>query len=412
MPFSPESNQVETLLLEERISMRISSAVKNWIIVITILVFVGILVATVVGGIGLDKAVTVGKQVDALVIPVIPDPPVDTDADVFLPDRTLFVAKSWGSGYKSPVFFTNISAALLQAAIMSPSNSSRILILVYTGEYAEDVVLVSGVTIKGFRDAVNITGAVSWNAGSGVNAGQKDRFEIVDLVHLIIDGSVTTNTTSKTTASETKFDGIDCKITGSITMTLRPSTESNDFVFIDTFRVDGAGTFSGGFVTTQDMYTTGALNTKNHCSWKQYGHSQIGAVLFNQSLVIAQHIRFRGNVVLDQTTFMVADGCIFPADIAVCDFCLIDLRTSRYTTLSGTGLAVRDRVFYLGASASAGTNTVAISPPLPTTNYMATFSQTNNVTCIHPRNVQKSGSSFTYWVDVGGCTFDILLNVI
>lgn len=129
-----------------------------------------------------------------------------------IPARTLFVSTAWPAGANPLVYFTTISAALTQAAALSPSPTAVVDIIVYPGIYAAPLTLVSNVEISAAAHlGAIITGAITWNVGVGVNAPQTSVQEFIALGGLVIRGGITMDATGKT-ASFDVLEIDDCQV--------------------------------------------------------------------------------------------------------------------------------------------------------------------------------------------------------
>jgi hypothetical protein len=115
----------------------------------------------------------------------------------FIPERTLFVAQSWPAGSDPLVFFTTISAALVQAATLSPTAANPIEILVYPGTYSDALSLAGNVHLVGAgqQRSVIISGPVTW---APTTPGTQEN---LNLAFLTFTGSFTIDTTGKLTGA-------------------------------------------------------------------------------------------------------------------------------------------------------------------------------------------------------------------
>jgi hypothetical protein len=88
--------------------------------------------------------------------------------------RTLFVVQFLPEGADHGIFFSTITDALNQAAMMAPSSTNHIGIVVFPGIYTEDIMeIVSNVSVvQAVRGTAQLAGNATWMPGLGINAPQ------------------------------------------------------------------------------------------------------------------------------------------------------------------------------------------------------------------------------------------------
>ncbi len=152
----------------------------------------------------------------------------------FAPGRTLFVALSWPTGHDPAIYFTTISAALVQAAALVPTAASPIGIMIFAGTYTENLTLVSNVSLcsAAGTSGVFLVGNITWTPGAGVNAPQTNATEVAALfgIDQQIGGGVWTfDSTAKAAGSAQLF--ISESVVQGLIATGRNNLNDNIFIY-------------------------------------------------------------------------------------------------------------------------------------------------------------------------------------
>lgn len=116
------------------------------------------------------------------------------------PANVRFVSPSWTEPVVPNVHYTTIAQAYasILAENPAPSDVTPYNILIYPGVYSEALTMVSNVYLIGTeKDAIRISGAMSWTQGAGVNAPLINNQEEVMIKNILMSGGLTTNSTAK-----------------------------------------------------------------------------------------------------------------------------------------------------------------------------------------------------------------------
>jgi hypothetical protein len=309
----------------------------------------------------------------------------------FKPGRMLYVAQSWPAAVDPAVFFTTISAALTQAAALTPTEPNKVCIRVYPGSYTEALTLVSNVAMIAEAPGdgvVEINGNISWTAGSGVNAGQAASTEVV-----VFDGflqnsgfTFTINTSAKIGNSlslfyshGSHFRAMNCTGQGTA------STSGDEWFFYNanflstntnTFKDVGTPTSGIGveFVGCRMRSTQVQGTTVLRAS----GGTTSGATTIALTTTTAGNPTMIMSGVSRVNLVTAAASCTFISNsihvAALSGAGTFDLRGANYggnAHISGiTGTCDRSNWTGTTASTSTGNNTISISPPYPNTTDM------------------------------------------
>ena len=344
--------------------------------------------------------------------------------------RKLEVASAaWPTGSDATMYFTTISAALTQAATMTPTSANPIVIVVGPGTYTEDLTLVSNVHVScGIEQSVLLVGNITWTPGSGVNAAQINTAQTVALTHLQYAANSLTYTSTGT--GNCQLYQINC-VSGGMACTGRgtiPNGIDNSFNYNCLF-AKGTSTYTWTNMTGASSATasqsvgveivgcrfvglTFAGNTIARISGSdQLFKSGSAIVLTDTAAVYCFGLGINNNVTVASGCSFTAPGCVFAATNAVLTVAsggTADVRGSNYnvlTNLAGAGTINRTTWNGTTGSTSIGANTITISPPFPDANYNVSFSQVSGTPTI-PTYDTKAGGSFVLHDATGTDVYD------
>lgn len=337
----------------------------------------------------------------------------------FEPARTLWVSQSWPAGADPAWFFTTISAAIAQAATLSPVSGNPILIAIDAGTYTENVTLPSWVFLAGLTTAfagVTINGTLTWTP---VGAAA----EAINVYHLIVTGLVTITTTGKASGK---------------TSTLFFNSEVGGV-----FNGRAASGATQDFINFQGCTAQPSLWTFNSCGVEWLG-GRVAPFTFNTPLGACTFAivgattnpasggswsvngttvgKFTGTNFLNlgvtaaAGTAVAIAGCFGGGPLSGAG--AFDVRGSNYNgnaNLAGiTGTCKRTTYTFSFGPTSAGgpgTNLITFPVPYPDGNYNVDLQLTAGplagVAGATPTVTLKTGPNFTLTDLVGGNTFDI-----
>lgn len=334
------------------------------------------------------------------------------------PGRTLFLALSWPDGADPAIYFTDPAAAMAAAAALSPAPDVNhpAVVIVYPGVYAQPFSLVSNVHLFGHNvRGCSFTGAVTWQAGVGVNAGQASLFERVYIGRCSISGLLTLDTTGKPLGQGTTFDTRDVDLSGNITAHGRAASGGQD-VFQCWSGIMGGTTWS--FDGYEPLFEAGvqlgagAINISNGA----FGAAFNAAVCFSPvNLVNTPGTSGQGNkfanVTVDATSVFGPHCGSKCGVVTVASGGSADLRGCEYFTNSNlAGAGVIDRSIWQTSitGTSPGDNVITIAPPLPDGNYIVVVTRTDAAGTAENVSVNtKAGGSFKLNDPLGGHNFDL-----
>lgn len=325
----------------------------------------------------------------------------------YRPGRTLFVAKSWPVGVDATVYFTTVSAALAQAASMTPLSTDPIAVVVYPGTYSESLTFVSNVNLLGLLDqTVFISGTHVWNAGAGVNAGQAATFEVVALANISLSTTLAVNTTAKSSSSAQLI--ANCSSVRALTFTGRTTS---DFVQLYNHSAGpGAWSISTCSVLISESTMNGSSFSMTTCPGAVFRDVQCtkNLTLVGTALTMLGGSQ-SGSVAVDATSTLAMPGGQLTGVCTVASGGLVDLIGTSWsdsTKIAGAGATDRSPVRLTKASTSVGANAIAISPPLLDANYHVAVTQTAGAAALVTVTA-KTASGFTLNDAVGGNSFDL-----
>lgn len=331
-----------------------------------------------------------------------------------IPERTLFVSPSWDPAVDPAVYFTTISAALVQAATLTPTLSDGVAIIVYPGEYSEDIEVVSYVSISSsdYLSAA-ITGAVSYEPGVGVNAPSTALREVAYFENMIINGPNLTMDGTGKTSDEAVFELRDCQVGTATVITGRGTGEDLFQMFgclhveadLEFFDADGRlhdsfflqinGTDSGSLVAT-------------------------GCTLFGVHDIAGGYLSFLtacdvvGSAGIFTGAFLAAHACTFLGGVDTTSG-EADIRESEYfssSALGGTEAVDRSVYTFTLAGSAIGANLVTIPVPYLDADYNVQLTVTNAGGGEVPAVNTKTATDFNLDDPEGGRDFDITINKV
>jgi hypothetical protein len=335
----------------------------------------------------------------------------------FAPDRALFVAQSWPVGVDPSIYFTTIAAALAQAATMTPTDADPILISIYPGIYSDALALVSNVHLFGFtKRCVQITGAVTWTPGTGVNAPQNGNDEYLNLEFLQFLAPITIDSTTKNGAFQSRLRCLDIDIADGIACSSRISNVDNVAILDSKIATPTGGPSLASFDNTvanllNGTYTTIALT--GTATIEIDGNQIFDAVTIDTNTSnrigaaqIFGTVGISGTAQVDFTGSWFAPGAV----LTVAAGCKADVRMAEYngnTNLAGAGKIDRTVWRTSFGPTGAGNNIVPISPPLWDANYGVSIELT--AAGAYPPVSAKTNASFTINDPVGGNTYNFTI---
>ena len=342
--------------------------------------------------------------------------------------RTLFVAQSWPAGSDPTVFFTTISAALLQAATLTPTVSNQVNIVIFAGTYTENLTLVSNVNLMGMSSAVlhsvSINGTTTWQPGVGINAPQANATEALSLSFMTMPTFTFDSTGKGLNAGNVTLTFTECSFS-TISATGRGGASSSDncffyncnwntagaYVFTDmngvTNGVEVVGTRMRGLTAAGDttMRIQGGETVTQAVTWTISGTAQ----LFAQGLNLQNPI----NVTSTAAIGFTAHGCKLLNTLTVAAGSSADVRDTNYlqnANLVGPGMINRSTWNGVAGPTVGGVPLVVVlNPPFPETSYNVQLQLTAGPGNAGVTVTAKTGASFTITDSVGGNTFDYSL---
>lgn len=333
----------------------------------------------------------------------------------FAPARTLFVAQSWPAGVDPSVYFTKISDAEVFAATMVPfpTRADPVTIIIYPGTYADDLTLVSNVHLNCHtrRDVV-VTGNVVWTPGAGVNASLVGGEEQADIAAIRFEGTISIDSTAKTGASNSAFDGRGIDVRNTVTMIGRGGGARTDHFQLWLSTLICTVNFTNVIVNLSSG-TYLDLNFAGECDFDVNGDQVFGVVtLAGTSVGALQATQIFGNVNVGTGTSIDIVSSVLEqnAVLTVAAGGDADIRMSEFQVnaqLVGPGPIDRSIWTTTIAGTAAGNNVIPISPPYPDGLYNVAIELT--AAGAYPPVSAKGGSSFTINDPVGGNTYNFTL---
>jgi len=365
----------------------------------------------------------------------VESPSVDA---MMIPAGTLFVSPSWPAEANPAVFFTTIAAALAQAALMNPSTTNKIAVLIFPGAYVvAGLALVSNVNLIGAeRDACRISGTMTWNPGVGVNAPQIGTAESIELTNLLMSTAGTTltvDTTGKPVSTLQTGIHLITMALSNFSCTSGPTQKIEIFIFNCNI-----GANSGAWSLTNVTNTIGPnfiFNTRLRnlvlrgntsltiagcqCDFEPTAGSHPIQIFDTSVLTITgSHILNRDGITVGtglDTPILRAAGCWIDPTVAITTKlgAISDLRGSAFpvTSLSGAGAYILDRMNGTFGPTVPGANAVTLPFPLPAgdTSYNVLPVQTNTNLLVTPVAITgKTNTGFSLFdpTVAAGNTFD------
>lgn len=293
---------------------------------------------------------------------------------------------------------------------MSPLPTDAIVIEVHPGFYPQALTLVSNVHLFGMSlRGTEFSGAVTWLAGQGVNAGVASLSERIYCSRVRFTGAVTIDATGKPShVGVCTFDCRDADLRGNFTFTGR--NENNDFFQTwDCVHGGSAWALTGVVPTIAQGVTLSADLAITDCGG---GGSISGAVVFGTVSLVrspgfdAFGSNFLAGINVDASSSLRACGAALNGAVTVAGGGSADLRSSQYTSIAGAGSIERTIWRTTVGPTSIGANVVTITPPYADANYAVLLAKTAGsggeilVT-------GKQAGQFTISDSAGGNTFDV-----
>lgn len=335
----------------------------------------------------------------------------------FAPGRTLFVATSWSAGLDTSTCFTDIPSALAAAAALvpAPDVSHPVVISVYPGLYPDPLTLISNVHFQGVEArGCSITGAVTYNMGTGANASQNGLFERVYFNKIGISGAITIDVTGKTGSALSAVDFRDVDLSGNVTCSGRAlSGLADDFHIWNGIHGGSAWNFDGvkplfyggcelgaGTLTLTNC-TFGAVFSDARC---------FSALNLVHSSVEGQGSKFNAVNIDGTSVFGPLPGSKVGV-VTVAAGGTADVRSAEYFTASNlVGPGAIDRSVWrttIGPT-TAGANIVTLTPSYIDANYNVQVTQADGTPTAITASGKQAGQ-FTLNDAVGGNTFDVTI---
>jgi hypothetical protein len=290
--------------------------------------------------------------------------------------------------------------------ILTPNFSNPVAIIVYDGNYHENVNLVSNTYLFGYSFASVIIGNVSYYPSTGVNAQQGNDQELVIFQNMSETGDFTMNSLSKTSPNQATFVAITSFLGNSQSPTTTTNfianmrVNSNDSIIMDPqCSVFSNVLINGGALSTNGMSNQGTLTLTNTTGFLFNAFqmdgvtvSATGTSLFGIGSFISNNINVEnyGTIALfgsfcDGTTTMLptgsigfTEGCYMNSVISTTGT-YINITNSAYGTLSTPGGAI-DRILSSGTTTTnnLGVSTVTF-PTYSTTSYSVSLTQSSGI---------------------------------
>jgi hypothetical protein len=305
------------------------------------------------------------------------------DGPQFEPARTLFVAESWPAGSDPAVYFTTITAALAQAATMSPSFVDAIGIYIYPGSYNEaTLTLISNVSLIGNSWAVKINANMVWNAGAGVNLPQKDVPEVINLIGLLVqNNSISMDSSAKPNAAGafSLLHSVDCTFRGFTAIGRAGASQSDEAFFNGCNLLNAPNTFTNmdgvtpGVQLTSTRFRSLIVNGDSRCDILGGSNIAVGGgaiTVADTAQVLAEGITFNNPITVSSTAaigFKLYGGALNAA-LTVNAGSNADVRSSNYVqkaNLVGPGGINRTTWNDTTVATVNGANAVVFAVPYP-----------------------------------------------
>lgn len=333
--------------------------------------------------------------------------------------KTLFVSKGgWPIGANPLVYFTDIQLALNQGAALGPTKSAPVGIIVFPGEYPENLTLVSNVSLFGGagRQPTRLLGDITWNAGQGVNAGSAGLREDIGLQNLRMIGSNFNVDTTAKTADLSVLHVTDCSIPDVYTGVNRPGVtidylQSWNSLFTDMTVTSGVvdihdaefGAFSN-VIVFNGACDVGFNNCQVFQDVTMNDASANGTGIFDGCY-------FDANVTLNNTRGMRFVGSQIKGNLVVAAGAYADIRSSEVpqANISGAGQIDRRATRITTAATVFGVNAIVISPPLSTNNYNVALSLVSGPGGNPVLITNKLGTGFDLDDPTGGNVWDLTI---
>lgn len=341
------------------------------------------------------------------------------DIEMLAPARTFFVATDWPEGADPANQFTTVQAAMnaAQALVPAVDVNHPAVILLFPGLYPDPVVWMSNVHIHGFSTrGTSITGAISWSAGVGVNAGQAGLFERVYFARMGVSGNLTIDTTGKPLGQGTTFDLRDVDLTpGTVSAHGRAAAGGQDvFQTWDMINSSGVWSFDG----YEPLFNAGTqlgaspLTIANGA----FGAAFNAAVCFSPvNLVNTPGTSGQGNkfnvVNVDATSVFGPHPGSKCGLVTVAGGGTADLRNVEYfnnANLAGAGAIDRSVWRRTFGPSAMGDNTVSIAPAYIDANYNVQLTLTAGPGGV-VKVTTKAADHFVLNDAAGGNTFDVTI---
>jgi hypothetical protein len=388
--------------------------------------------------------------IDALLQPLLPyvvNGDSELSASKFAPGRVLWVAPSWPVGADPSIYFTTITAAITQAATMSPAFDNPVSIVIFPATYNESLTLVSNVNYVGLPatfGTVFLNGNATWTPGFGVNQSQA-----------LVNGVATTEQINWNSISQSPsnmntftFDSTNKPVTID-PVTNKPVGSAQFFSGHSTFerisftgrgpqyQLDNSIFYAGtiflsnrGPVTFTDMQggvTPHAgveiegvrfrgLNLAGSTICRIQSGENVAPpnnppsiALTDTAQCFAQGLNFENPITVASGCKFVASGCVLNNTLTVAAGGKADIRAS-VSNANLLGAGTINRSVWLGfAHTNPGTTNVPLIPPFPDNAYNVSLQLTAGPGNAGTTVTAKLGDSFTITDAVGLNTFDYTL---
>jgi hypothetical protein len=331
----------------------------------------------------------------------------------FTPARTLFVAESWPAGADPTIFFTSIAAAYAASAALNPTAADPVEILVYPGTYPDPITIVSNVHLigTGQQRAVNVTGAVTWTLGAGINAPQTNADENLNVCFITFLAPWLIDSTAKAGGSSAGpvFRGV-------ILSGLIYNGQSGLDTSIIFASVLMPGTYTFNNIAAMNLYATRgrAMSFTGSTSFQIAGGTELGLItLSGTASGRITGIADLGGVSVGAGCSVVLSGCDNTGAITVAAGGSADVRATNYggnANLVGPGTINRTTFATSFGPTAIGANAVVFAVPYPDGTYNVNLQLVAGAGSAAVTVTAKTGTGFTINDPVGGNTFDFVVS--
>jgi hypothetical protein len=373
------------------------------------------------------------------------------------PGRVLWVAPSWPVGADPSIYFTTITAAITQAATMSPAFNNQVSIVIFPATYHENLTLVSNVNYVGLPSTfgtVFLNGNATWTPGYDVNLSQA-----------LANGVATTeqinwNSISQSPSSQNRFTFDSTNKPFTLDSNNKPVGGTQFFSAHSTFEkisFTGRGSQQGGTpptvlqldnsffyagtiflgagpVTFTDMQGVvnphagveiegvrfRGLNLKGNTICRiQSGENVVPAnnptsiALTETAQCFAQGVNFENPITVASGCNFVANGCVLNNTLTVAAGGKADIRATNFVSNANLlGAGTIDRSEWLGVAKKTSHGVplvVSLTPNFPNNVYNVSLQLRSGPGNAGTTVTAKLGASFTITDAVGGNIFEYTL---